>query len=176
VHYLSHYRIDSILWGGTAALLSSRLHLSDQARRWLMVVGGVLIVGLVLSDTMSVFLVGKPLGFSLGFSLLSLTASLVLLDLVAHPTSWGARLLEFPMLARVGKLSYGMYLLHLPMIDLAMVLIFAVPRQPTPMNLVLALVLFIVMTYAAAWVLYRLVEAPCLRIKDRVAGGSHPVV
>lgn len=168
VHYLSHYRMDSILWGGVAALLSGRLQLSDRRRRVLIAAGGALVLGLVLSDTMSVFPLGKPLGFSLGFSALSLTASLGLLELVTRPSSWAARLLEFSLLARVGKLSYGMYLLHFPMMDLAMLLIFAAPRRPTMMNLALALVVFAVMTYAAAWVLHRMVERPFLRLRDRV--------
>jgi peptidoglycan/LPS O-acetylase OafA/YrhL len=176
VHYLSHYRIDSILWGGTAALLSSRLRLSDRPRRLLIMAGAALVLGLILTDTMSVFPVGKPLGFSLGFTLLSLTASLLLLELVAQPGTWVARLLEFPMLVRLGKVSYGMYLLHLPMMDLGMVLLFASPRQPTPLNLLLAIVLFVVMAYAAAWVLYRIVEKPCLAIKDRLRGGVYPMV
>jgi peptidoglycan/LPS O-acetylase OafA/YrhL len=167
VHYLSHYRIDSILWGGSAAILSTHLRLPDRWRRSMIAGLAAAVIVLVLTDTMSVFPVGKALGFSLGFSLLSLTTSLLLLELVVHPTGLAARLLELPVLTRVGKVSYGMYLLHLPMMDLAMLVLFATPRRPTPLNLLMALALFAVVSYLAAWILYRTVERTFLAIKDR---------
>jgi peptidoglycan/LPS O-acetylase OafA/YrhL len=167
VHYASHYRMDSILWGGTAAILSDRLRLPARWHRLLIAVGSAIILTLVLTDTMSVVPLGRPMGFAVGYSILSLTASLVLLDLVARPRSWMARLLEFPMLVRLGKVSYGMYLLHLPMIDLGLIAMFATRRLPTALNLALALSLFVVVAYGAAWLLYHVVERPFLLLKDR---------
>lgn len=167
VHYASHYRMDSILWGGTAAILSDRLRLADRWRRLLIAVGSASILTLVLTDTMSIVPLGRPMGFAVGYSILALTASLVLLELVARPRSWLARVLEFPVLVRLGRVSYGMYLLHLPMIDLGRVALFATPRMPTAMNLALALSLFVLIAYVAAWLLYRVVERPFWVIKDR---------
>ncbi len=167
VHYGSHYRLDSILWGGTAAILAGKLRWSDRGRRLLIALGGVSILALVCTDTMCVVPVGKPLGFSLGFSLLALTSSLLLMELVARPRSWLARALERRPLASIGKVSYGMYLLHLPMMDLGMAVLFAVPRRPTPLNLLLAWVWFALLAYAAAWLLYQLVEKRFLALKAR---------
>ena len=67
----------------------------------------------------------------------------------------------------MGRVSYGMYLLHLPVMDLGMLLLFAVPRRPTVINLGLAIVYFWLITFAAAQLLYHLVEKRLLALKDR---------
>ena len=64
VHFASHYRLDSILWGGLAALLANRLTWSDWSRRCALIAGLAVIVGLVVTDTMSVRPIGRALGFS----------------------------------------------------------------------------------------------------------------
>ena len=90
-----------------------------------------------------------------------------MLELTRRPETWLARVFEFRPLVSVGRVSYGMYLLHLPVIDLAMRLLFAVPRKPTMVNLGMAVVLFWVATFVAALVLYHLVEKRFLALKDR---------
>jgi peptidoglycan/LPS O-acetylase OafA/YrhL len=111
--------------------------------------------------------IGRPLGFSAGFSLLALTTAILLLELTRRPNTWLCRVLEFRPLVAVGRVSYGMYLLHLPVMDLAMVLLFAVPRRPTILNLGMAIVYFWFVTFAAAQLLYQLVEKRFLALKDR---------
>jgi peptidoglycan/LPS O-acetylase OafA/YrhL len=167
VHYASHYRLDSILWGGIAAIVSHPLRRFEKARRLLLALGAVTLLSLVLTTTMSMVPPGRPIGVAVGYSVLSLTASLLLLELVARRDGLAARVLEFPPLVRLGKVSYGMYLLHLPMIDVAMRAVFATSRTPNAANLALALSFFVLVTYAAAWLLYRLIETPFLMIKDR---------
>jgi peptidoglycan/LPS O-acetylase OafA/YrhL len=167
VHFASHYRLDSILWGGLAALLANRIAWRDSTRRLLLGAGGSLVALLVVTATMSVSPIGRPIGFSAGFSLLSLTTATLLLELTRRPDTWLCRVLEFRPLVAVGRVSYGMYLLHLPMMDLAMLLLFAVPRRPTLPNLGMAIVLFWLATFAAAQILYQLVEKRFLALKDR---------
>ena len=135
VHYASHYRLDSILWGGLAALVASRIGWRDWTRRLLLGAGAILIASLLVTNSMSVRPIGRPIGFSLGFSLLALTTAILLLELTRRPSTWLARSLEFRPLVAVGRVWYGMYLLHLPVMDLAMIVLFAVPtatnhRQP----------------------------------------------
>ena len=167
VHFASHYRLDSILWGGLAALLASRIAWRDSTRRLLLGAGAVLIGLLVASNSMSVRPVGRPIGFSAGFSLLALTTAILLLELTRRPNTWLCRTLEFRPLVAVGRVSYGMYLLHLPVMDLGMLLLFALPRRPTIPNLGLAIVFFWLITFTAAQLLYHLVEKRFLALKDR---------
>ena len=93
-----------------------------------------------------------------------------MLELVDQPATWLTSLLEFRPLAAVGKVSFGMYLLHFPMIDLGLAVLARVPRQPTLINLGGAVVLFASLTFVAAWLLYQLVEKQFLAFKDRYFG------
>jgi len=170
VHYASHYRLDSILWGAVAAILAGRMPWSPWLRRCFLALGLALLLALVMTDTMSVLPVGKPLGFSVGYSLLALTTSVVLLELVDRPDTWLTSLLEFRPLAAVGKVSFGMYLLHFPMIDLGMAVLSQVSMRPTLLNLGSAVVLFATLSFVAAWILYQTVEKRFLAIKDRYFG------
>ncbi len=167
VHFASHYRLDSILWGGLAALLAGRIAWRDSTRRLLLGAGIVLVAWLVVTSTMSVRPIGRPIGFSAGFSLLALTTAVLLLELTRRPNTWLNRALEFRPLVAVGRVSYGMYLLHLPVMDLGMILLFAGPRRPTLLNLGVAIVYFWLITFAAAQLLYHLVEKRFLALKDR---------
>ena len=167
VHYASHYRLDSILWGATAAILAGRISWSPRLRRCFLALCLVLVLALLMTDTMSVRPIGKPLGFSVGFSLLALTTSVILLELVDKPATWLTSLLEFRPLVAVGKVSFGMYLLHFPMIDLGLAILANASMRPTLLNLGGALVLFATLSFVAAWVLYQLVEKRFLAIKDR---------
>jgi peptidoglycan/LPS O-acetylase OafA/YrhL len=167
VHFASHYRLDSILWGGLAALVAGRIAWRDSTRRLLLGAGAVLIGLLVVTNTMSVRPIGQPIGFSAGFSLLAMTTAILLLELTRRPNTWLCRALGFRPLVAVGRVSYGMYLLHLPVMDLGMILLFAVPRRPTILNLGMAVIYFWFVTFAAAQVLYHLVEKRFLALKDR---------
>jgi peptidoglycan/LPS O-acetylase OafA/YrhL len=129
--------------------------------------GVTLILALVMTDTMSVVPIGKALGFSAGYSLLALTTSILLLELVDQPATWLTSLLEFRPLAAVGKVSFGMYLLHFPMIDVGLAVLAKAPKRPTLINLGSAVVLFAALSFLAAWLLYQLVEKQFLGIKDR---------
>jgi len=167
VHFASHYRLDSILWGGLAALAAGRIAWRDSTRRLLLGAGAVLIALLAATNTMSVRPIGTAIGFSAGFSLLALTTAILLLELTRRPNTWLCRALEFRPLVAVGRVSYGMYLLHLPVMDLGMLLLFAVPRRPTVLNLGMAIVFFWFVTFAAAQLLYHVVEKRFLALKDR---------
>ena len=167
VHFASHYRLDSILWGGLAALTAGRIAWRDSTRRLLLGTGAVFIGLLLVTNTMSVRPTGRPLGFSVGFSLLALTTAILLLELTRRPNTWLGRALELRPLVAVGRVSYGMYLLHLPVMDLGLILLFAVPRRPTLLNLGVAIIFFWLITFAAAQLLYHLVEKRFLALKDR---------
>jgi peptidoglycan/LPS O-acetylase OafA/YrhL len=170
LHSLTHYRIDSILWGALAALTF------EQTRRFAlpaMGVGLVALVALVASGDLSVVPSGSPLGLGLGFTALALTSAALVVHVRQHQQTRLVRVLESRPLALTGRLSYAMYLIHLPMIDLGRRVFFAVPREATLANFGLALVLFVSLTVAAAGLLHLAVERPFLRLKT-VLARAHP--
>ncbi|HXU71791.1 MAG TPA: acyltransferase [Polyangia bacterium] len=167
IRSLTHYRLDAILWGALGALVHERLRPLVRARR-LGLVAALAVAGvLVARGDLSVTPPGTALGLALGLTMLSVAATLALVDLALVPSSLGARVLEARPLVAVGRVSYGMYLVHFQVIDVGRRLFFAVPRRPTVWNLVLSCGLYVLLTFGAAWLLYRLVERPFLRLKDR---------
>jgi peptidoglycan/LPS O-acetylase OafA/YrhL len=168
VHFASHYRLDSILWGGLAALARPHLSLSARTRRGVLAAVGLAIAALVGTRALSVLPHPTPLGAGLGLSLLAAGTALLLLDLVAVPTSRLVQALEWRPLAGLGRLSYAVYLIHLPMMDLGRVLVFAQPRAPNLVNFLLAFLVFGALSVLAAWILHRLIERPALTLKQRL--------
>jgi len=69
-----------------------------------------------------------------------------------------ARALSAPPLRGIGRVSYGMYLLHLPVIDLV--------RALTPNYIALSITAAAV-TFALAFLMYHLYERRFLRLKLR---------
>ena len=72
-----------------------------------------------------------------------------------------ARLLSFPPLVFTGRISYGLYLWHLPIFNLFL----AKFSQPP-------IAILLVLTYGVAVTSFFLIERPILRIKDRLATDS----
>jgi peptidoglycan/LPS O-acetylase OafA/YrhL len=92
-----------------------------------------------------------------------LVAALLVVALVLNPTHWVARALEWRPVAYVGRISYGVYLLHLPVIDVVQRLGLPASGRATG--------LLFVSSFAGTVVLaalsYTYFEGPLLRLKDR---------
>lgn len=167
LHAVSHYRIDAVLWGSIAAIVFASRPIAQRPRRIALLAVASAIVVLVATGQMSVVPPGTWLGVSLGLTLLAVGGALLVTDLAAAPTSRIARLLELPPLQAVGRVSYGMYLLHFPAIDVAGAMFFSTPRKPGLLGFLWLYLLICLCTFAAAWILYQIVEAPFLRLKVR---------
>jgi peptidoglycan/LPS O-acetylase OafA/YrhL len=118
------------------------------------VVGGVGLVVLAMWD-------GADSFFSVGYSLAALFASALILGLVVHGEGGPARPFTHRWAVGLGKVSYGFYLWHMPVLrwtDDRLVGRTALIR--VPLGLGVALV--------ATLVSYRLLERPALRLKARV--------
>ena len=76
-------------------------------------------------------------------------------------------MLELRLLQSLGKVSYGMYLLHFQCIDLGKRLIAGVQFPPTMLNFLGLVLFFVLLVYAAAWLMHQLVEKPFLILKER---------
>jgi peptidoglycan/LPS O-acetylase OafA/YrhL len=107
------------------------------------------------------------LGASLGWTLLALGASLLITEIVSAPTTLLARVLGLRLLGSVGKVSYGMYLLHIQAIDLGIRLIAGLKLQPTVFNFLGLVLFFTLLAYALAWLMHQGIERPFLMIKER---------
>jgi peptidoglycan/LPS O-acetylase OafA/YrhL len=115
----------------------------------------------VLATAMSA--VSSKLGTGLGMSLTGGAVALLIWSLLLRHGSTAVRWLDHPLLCRFGICSYSIYLWQQ---------LFLNPRHNAwwtsfPLNLLLALV--------AAWVSFRLVEQPFLRLKDRLADPRRPI-
>jgi peptidoglycan/LPS O-acetylase OafA/YrhL len=94
-----------------------------------------------------------------GFTVIALVVAGVILHLAGTSTSVMKRMLESGPLVGAGRISYGLYLFHLPVFKLLEPL----GRPHSIVARVMVLVLQCVVTYAVAWLSYRLVEAPVLQ-------------
>jgi peptidoglycan/LPS O-acetylase OafA/YrhL len=93
---------------------------------------------------------------------------LILASVVVRDDHFARPILAFPLLARVGVISYGAYLYHSWVIEL---LIGIGGRLGLgPMNPIGLFVLISAATVAVAEMSYRIIELPLLRMKDRFAG------
>jgi len=97
------------------------------------------------------------------------TALLVLL----HADGAVTRFLSHPFFRRVATLGYGIYLVHIPILDHAIVpMAKALDRHDVPMYLVwpLSFTLLMLGSIGVAYALHVLVEKPTLRMRERIAG------
>lgn len=167
LHLVSHLRFDSLLWGALAALTLDRAWLRDRPRRALLLAVGVGLGVLIATRTLSFRPHGTALGTAFGLGALALGGALIVADFALRPTSLAAVAMDRAPLRFVGRLSYAMYLVHFPAIDLAKRVVYSFSRAPTLLNLGLLVALTTAISVAFAWVLHVTVERPFLRLKER---------
>jgi peptidoglycan/LPS O-acetylase OafA/YrhL len=95
-----------------------------------------------------------------GYILVASAAVLVIMDLVVGGHSWLARVLAWQPLVFIGKISYGIYLLHLPVYYIIEKLM---PTAALPVRLGIKLAISLSLATAS----YYLIEQRFLRLKGR---------
>ncbi len=154
-------RADSLLVGALVAALWVRRRTPV---RGLPIAGWIAVLALgfciIRADPLA------PFVYRGGFTLVAVLVGVIIL--AAVDGRWfGARILAIPPLRLIGRVSYGLYLWHLPVF-------FAVQRYGTdwgtPLRLTVAFGLTILFT-AASW---RFVEQPALRLKHRLDRRAMP--
>jgi peptidoglycan/LPS O-acetylase OafA/YrhL len=149
---------DALLVGCVAAMVAS-LNLLPPSRwtanalRW-----GSAVSVIVLAVMGFTFSIGHTVMYYLGWFLISLCASVIILQLVTAPGTISRRVLENPGLVYVGKISYGLYLWNWPVFR-------AVQQADWPLWKTDLLAMSITMLFTLAS--YYLLEQPCLRLKKR---------
>ena len=95
-------------------------------------------------------------GYVWGYSLLDVVSTLA----IACAIRGAFPFLESGWLVRVGKLSYGIYVYHLPLLCLFQYWGYGARMRP------LVICIWAAVTLAVSWMSYRWMEAPLLRLKD----------
>ncbi|MFZ4516945.1 MAG: acyltransferase family protein [Microthrixaceae bacterium] len=181
-----YQRPDSLLLGVVLAFLNAELptELSERARTVLRrgsnvavgVLAVVLFVGTAFAKPFKVFVPFGPevAGGSLsdglhwgrfGFSVVAAASAWVVLSVSRVPDQWLARFLQWKPMVAVGKRSYALYLIHVP---LGVVLVELLGDRAPALAVLLYFPLLIGLTEAA----HRLVEKPAARWRTRLAVSS----
>jgi peptidoglycan/LPS O-acetylase OafA/YrhL len=173
IHVLSHFRIDSILWGGLAALAFDEAVRRPGARR--VVLATTLALIFILFATGHLGVAPTRLGHSLGLSALAALAAALSCEVTAAPRGAVARVFELRPLRALGRVSYGMYLLHFQAIDVAAAQVVALLPQATPASYTLLALSSAGYAYAAAWLMFRVYERRFLAMKARFTPARTPL-
>jgi peptidoglycan/LPS O-acetylase OafA/YrhL len=164
-YMLTPCRLDAIAWGTLAAtVVQQRWRPGAEGAARFVPVGLCAIAGLI---AMGGFDKSERLFAAGGISLLGMiSAGLVLVLASGARPGWG-RWLEASPLTRIGQRSYGMYMLH-PL--LLMVAVKLVPAGlPPDLRVLLLFGLTSALTLGAAELSWRVIEAPILAEKERLA-------
>jgi peptidoglycan/LPS O-acetylase OafA/YrhL len=160
IYYGSTARCDSIALGILMALFADRLPKLPGGARLVLVAGGLL--GWIVS---SAWLTDQPGPISMrevpGRLIIALAAGAMLYGCL-HSRS---KLLSGVWVVRLGKVSYGLYLLHLLGLLIAKSLLHPMSGKAQLVTKAVGFVLTMILAFAS----YRWVESPFLRLKDRFA-------
>jgi len=160
IYYGSASRCDSLALGVLLALFANRLPALTHRIRWLLVGSG--LIGWVVS---SAWLVDQPGPVSARMALGRLIVSLASGAILYGCLYSSSKLLRGSLIVSLGKISYGLYLLHLVGLLIAQSLF----HPAWGWQLLATKALGFVMTVILAFASYRWIESPFLRMKDRFA-------
>lgn len=160
IYYGSTARCDSMALGILIALFADQLPKLTTTARLLLVSGG--IVGWIVS---SAWLTDQPGPISMrevpGRLIISLAAGAMLYGCLYTRS----KLFTGAWIVQLGKVSYGLYLLHLVGLLLAKSILHPVSGTALLASKAVGFVLTLILAFAS----YRWVESPFLRLKDRFA-------
>lgn len=91
-------------------------------------------------------------------------AALLVVAILRHPRSTAGTLLGNPLLVWCGTISYGLYLWHFPIFG---VITIALGTNGQQTHFWWALLLGAPLSFIAAWLSWRLIEAPCQALRHR---------
>lgn len=168
VYYLTFTRLDGLLLGAFVALA-----MNDPALRSVLVHNAGRVIAAVLLLLAFAIAMKKLSGFaalvtleSAKYTLVSLASGAVLVLALSAPARSLLRLmLESSALTFFGRYSYGLYLLHLPVISLLGTRMLSQPKQ----QLWLTFGSYLAITVALSLLSWHLMEKPLLRLKARFA-------
>lgn len=169
IYYSSFTRFDELLLGVALAMFKNfHTQSYEKVLRYgnVLLVAGVVSVGIMLY-LMSQFLATDENGFNFwlttfGYSLLAMSFSLLTLSALS-PHSFLNRI-KIPGAASIALWSYAIYLTHKPIFKLTVD-----PLNQLNINTdsYLGIAIIMVVSVLGGWILYRLVETPFMRMRDK---------
>jgi peptidoglycan/LPS O-acetylase OafA/YrhL len=110
-----------------------------------------------------------------GFTGVALMVAIIIVHLFTAPWRTTLLILEFPLLRWFGRLSYGLYLWHLPVYSLYDSLFPPFPLRSYTLRIVLPFIIKFVLSVAVSTLSFYFVEQPVLKLKKKfssVRGGK----
>jgi peptidoglycan/LPS O-acetylase OafA/YrhL len=178
VYMMTPFQLDGLVAGSMLSLLCE-----DEARRATLARVSRPAAALFLALYLSLTIFWKPFSLesnslifkSLGYTLIALTAAAIIAAVYLHPRSLLSRVLASWPMVFLGAISYGCYLFHPEMIDLARLLsqrIYGYPRG------VLAMPVGICVAILLSWLSFHFYERPLIlwgrRHAERFSGRKSP--
>jgi peptidoglycan/LPS O-acetylase OafA/YrhL len=168
LYFATYSRCDTLLLGAFLALCLREYRITPQRFRALatsaIAVGIAAIgIGLALNHTPVAKDSGHPVFATYGYTFVGIAAVGVVM-LAIDDASLLSRIFRTRWLARLGTISYGMYFLHC----LPLAFFGSIRAARFHLSGLVVLAAF-ACTYAAAYLSYRYLESPFLRLKDRFA-------
>jgi peptidoglycan/LPS O-acetylase OafA/YrhL len=161
IYFAPDTRADSLL-AGCALAVACQLGLLDRVPA-MAARTAALIAPLGLAALVAFGAIDSGVTVTIGFTVTAALAASVIALTVVRPLTLPVRLLSLPPLVGVGRISYGVYLWHYPLV---LLLAAALHTVPGPLVALTALPASLVAARAS----HLLVERPCLTLKGRMAG------
>ena len=155
-------RFDELLIGCMVGVLCSWGLLATSRRSQLLLAAGAVAGAAILAILLWKASSKEPAMLQGGLTVAAGSAGLLIADIVARPAGWLAQALGRQPLVGIGRISYGLYLWHFPIVYGCGALIVDGSRPDLPRA-----ALAIGLTFVAAIASFRWVERPMLRLKRR---------
>lgn len=162
LYYGSDTRADALLIGCLAGLMVSWDLLPHDNKRFQIYIKYLAAIAVIFFA----YMVGTASWMDMmlyvqgGYTLIALSAALILIMLIVYPPKGALLILRFTPLVWIGRVSYGLYLWHWPVRE------FFYPKNKIPDSFV-QLLTVMVLSLLLTTLSYYLVEKPFLRFKKR---------
>lgn len=159
LYFRSDLRVDGLLWGSALAWLAHHKMLPDgqEVRRYGGLVGFTALLVFLYFSQFDALTNGAS--YRYGFSMIGLVSTLMIASAIIAPDSFFSACLSLKWLRYIGKISYGVYLWHIPVIILS--------GHVATSNVTMRPWIASALTLGIAALSFRYFETPFLRLKER---------